>query len=129
MLTTTTPYDTPVLERMKKTADDLLKNAEKGEHTQAIVLFSSNEHEYSAVIHNALSEEKGDERALTEKLNAAQDTQLRYVLCMWQNGGIDLPSSAFRGILCDLNPKNADALLFVTTAQGISTRKLVTTMK
>ena len=60
---------------------------------------------------------------------AAKDTEIRYVLCMWQDSGIDVPSYAFRDLLCTLNSKNSESLLFVMTAEGVSVTKVSTTMK
>jgi len=54
---------------------------------------------------------------------------LDYVLCMWQDGCIDIPSRTFRKMLCAMNPQNADALLFVMTPNGVSVVKLANTMK
>ncbi len=128
-LKTELPFDGTVWKRMKKTATEVLKNASKGQYTQAIVLFSTLGKEYSAIINNALSKEKTDEALLLEGLNTSQDTEIRYVLCMWQDGGIDIPSHAFRNMLCALDSRNAESLLFVMTDRGISVVKLGVTMK
>ena len=53
---------------MKKSASELLKDAETSQYTQAIVLSSVNGKEYGAAINNAVSEEKADETALLERL-------------------------------------------------------------
>ena len=121
--------DLTVFEKMKKTAAELLADAEIGNYTQAIVLCSAMGNQYGAVIKDPLSKEKDDEKNLTEGLRAANDTEISFALCMWQDKGIDIPSYAFRDLLCSLNSKNADSLLFVMTEDGVSGIKLSATMK
>lgn len=116
-------------DNMKKSASELLKDAETSQYTQAIVLSSVNGKEYGAAINNAVSEEKADETALLERLKAVNDTKIHYVLCMWQDGSIDLPSFAFRNLLCAIHPDNSEALLFVMTDDGVSSVSLSATMK
>lgn len=123
------PVDVDVLERMKKTAETELSGAEMGQYTQVVVILSATGKQYSALIQNALSEEKADETALLERMKALNDTEIRYVLCMWQDQCIDVPSYAFRKLLCALNPKNTEAMLFVMTADGVCGIQLSTTMK
>lgn len=113
--------DNKTFERMMVTANTALKDAECEQFTQAIVLLSAAENEYSAVIKNVLAEEKTDEKALLERLKKADDTEIRYCLCMWQNGSIDIPSFAFRDMLCEMNPKNSETQSFVMT---VSTKKI-----
>ena len=128
-LKTHLPFDTDLFERLQKTASIMLKSAEQGQYTQGLVLVSSTGKEYSAVIKDVLSEEHAEEKALLEELKANHDTTLDYVLCMWQDACIDIPSWAFRKMLCSLDPKNADALLFVMTGNGVSAVRLANTMK
>ena len=123
------PYDEKIFEKMKETALNLLNNEEKDEYTQAIVLFSATANEYGITVKNAMSKEKTEEAALLEKLKAASDTEIDYVLCMWQDKNIDIPSYSFREMLCELDKKNAECLIFVMTADGIGAVKLVSTMK
>lgn len=128
-LRTKLPYDPNVFDKMKATAIRLLDNAEKEQNTQAIVLYSASKNEYSAIIKNACSRELTEEKALLEKLKIANDTEIRYVLCMWKNNEIDIPSFAFRKMMIELETKNTESLIFVLTADGVSSIKLSTTMK
>ena len=119
-----------VFEQMKKTAEAELSKAAAGQYVQAVVLLSAKENEYSTLIKNALSKEKADETAFLEGIKNVNDTEICYVLCMWQaDKCIDIPSFDFRKLLCALNPKNTEALLFVMTANGVSGIKVSTTMK
>lgn len=121
--------DLSVFDKMKKAAAELLADAEIGNYTQAIVLCSATGNQYGAVINDPLSKEKEDEKNLIERLRTANDTEISFALCMWQDKGIDIPSYAFRDLICSLNSKNADSLLFVMTEDGVSGIKLSATMK
>lgn len=128
-LKTKLTIDMDMFEQMKKTAEAELSKADIGQYTQAVVLLSATGKEYSTLIKNALSEEKADESALFEKMKNLNDTEICCALCMWQDKCIDIPSYAFRELLCALNPKNTETLLFVMTADGVSAIKVSTTMK
>ena len=129
-LKTKLTVDMAVFEQMKKTAEAELSKAAAGQYVQAVVLLSAKENEYSTLIKNALSKEKADEITFLEGIKNVNDTEIRYVLCMWQaDKCIDIPSFDFRKLLCALNPKNTEALLFVMTANGVSGIKVSTTMK
>ena len=128
-LKTKLSVDIAIFERMKKTAETELLKSETGKYTQAVVLLSAKGNEYSILIKNALSEEKADETALLERIKNVNDTEIRYVLCLWQDGYIDIPSYKFRKSLCTIDLKNEESLLFVMTADGVSEIKASTTMK
>ena len=129
-LKTKLTIDMAVFEQMKKTAEAALSKAATGQYVQAVVLLSAKENEYSTLIKNALSKEKADETAFLEGIKNVNDTEICYVLCMWQaDKCIDIPSFDFRKLLCALNPKNTEALLFVMTDNGVSGIKVSTTMK
>ena len=118
-----------LFEKMKKTATELLRDAEEGQHTQAVVLFSAKGSEYGRVIKDTIAEDISDEMALIESLKAADDTEIKYVLCMWQDNTIDIPSYRLRKMLRELNCQNAESLLIVMTFDGISGIKVAKTMK
>ncbi len=122
-------FDESIFTKLKNTADEILLNTEKKQYTQAIVLLTSCSNEYSAVIENALSVEKSDEKALLDKLIAASNTKIDLILCLWQDGSVDIPSYDFRKKLCVLNPDNADSGIFVITRDGYSVIKLGSTLK
>ena len=129
-LKTKLTIDMAVFEQMKKTAEAELSKAAAGQYVQAVVLLSAKGNEYSTLIKNALSKEKADETAFLEGIKNVNDTEICYVLCMWQaDKCIDIPSFDFRKLLCALNPKNTEALLFVMTDNGVSGIKVATTMK
>ena len=128
-LKTKLTVDMSVFEQMKKTAEIELSKAETGQYTQSVVLLSAKGNEYSTLIKDALSKEKSDETALLKRIKDLNDTEIRYALCLWQDGGLDIPSYWFRESLCTLDLKNTETLLFVMTADGIGGIKVSTTMK
>ena len=123
------PFDKDLFDRMRKTASDILSDAEKEDYTQSVVLLSSEGKEYSMVIKNALSEDKIDEISLLGRLTSENNTEIYRVLCMWEDGCIDLPSHMFRKMLCELNSKNRESGIFVKTKDGYSVIKLSITLK
>ena len=123
------PFDSAVLCSLRETATGLLRDVECSRYTQAIVLYSVTGNQYGAVISNTLSEEMTEETTLLNKAILARDTEIRYVLCMWQDQSIDIPSYAFREKLYACNPKNKDSLLFVMTSDGVAGITVATTMK
>ena len=128
-LNTKIDVDAAAFERMMNVAEAELSKAEKSQYVQAIVLLSVKGNEYSTLIKNALSKEKSDETALLKRIKDLNDTEIRYALCLWQDGGIDIPSYWFRKSLCTLDPKNTETLLFVMSTDGIGGIKVSTTMK
>ena len=128
-LNTKIDVDAAAFERMMNAAEAELSKAEKSQYIQAIVLLSVKGNEYSTLIKNALSKEKSDETALLKRIKDLNDTEIRYALCLWQDGGIDIPSYWFRKSLCTLDPKNTETLLFVISTDGIGGIKVSTTMK
>ena len=128
-LNTKIDVDAAAFERMMNAAEAELSKAEKSQYIQAIVLLSVKGNEYSTLIKNALSKEKSDETALLKRIKDLNDTEIRYALCLWKDGGLDIPSYWFRESLCTLDLKNTETLLFVMTADGINGIKVSTTMK
>ena len=128
-LNTKIDVDAAAFERMINAAEAELSKAEKSQYIQAIVLLSVKGNEYSTLIKNALSKEKSDETALLKRIKDLNDTEIRYALCLWQDGSIDIPSYWFRKSLCALDPKNTETLLFVMSTDGIGGIKVSTTMK
>lgn len=122
------PFDASVLDKMLVLAKNALKGVEKQQYTQAVVFVTSKGNEYCSVIVNAISETKADEKELLGKLHSAEDTEVHYILCMWHNGDIDIPSYELRKMLIQLNHENNNARSFVRSKDGYSVIKLEITM-
>ena len=115
------------LKEMMARAEALLQGAEERKPAQAIVL-RTEQGDVGALIANALSQTHTEEKALLQQLTDMGDTHVTHVLALWQKGGIDLPSYAFRTMLRDVNSENGEAKIFVQTFYGVSTKRLKDTM-
>lgn len=124
----TAPFDAVVFETMLTAAQKALDNVVPQKRTQAIVLRTAKKNQYVSVISDALSDGKAEERELIGKMVSGEDTEVTDILCMWHDGSVDLPSFAFRNMLCQANANNRNAGIFVFTANGYSTLKLVHTL-
>ena len=122
-------YDVDIYDRMKERASILLNKQENGDHTQAIVLYTTKKREYSRLIKDALNKDSTDVKALFEELREAGDTTVLYILSMWSDMCIDIPSFAFRERLLELDPSNGETRFFVLTPMGVSVLKISATTK
>ena len=120
------PFDEKIFDKLSAGAKAALDGANKGEFTQAVALLNEGGKVYCRLIQNALDAEHIDEKELIAKLDGAKISR---ILCMWQDGAIDIPSHDLRKLLLLSNSDNADAGIFVRTAQGYSVIKLENTMK
>ena len=120
------PFDEKIFDKLSANAKAALDGANKGEFTQAIALLTESGEVYCRLIQNVLDAEHIDEKKLIEKLDGAK---VSHILCMWQDGAIDIPSRDFRKLLLQSNSDNAESGIFVRSAQGYSVIKLGNTMK
>lgn len=125
----TTVLDGSAFEGLMRKAESLLRTVEKLPHMQAIVLETDEGNEYGAVIADALSAECADERALVVRLAEAKDVTVKRLLCLWADGGVDLPSMAFRRMLCELSAENGNAVILLKAENGYTVKQMGVTMK
>lgn len=59
-----------------------------------------------------------DEERFVRMLKEKNDSEVKYIVCMWKNGGVEIPSMHFRKLLLEVSPKNADAMFVVLTEDG-----------
>ncbi len=69
-----------------------------------------------------------DEEGFLDMLRAQDDTQIRYLVCMWHSGQIDVPSIRFRRRLISVCPQNRNALLVLQGGHAFSAKELEGTM-
>ena len=123
------PFVRSVFDQMMQTAVHMLKDAPNARLTQVVVLLTSNGKEYSAIIGDALSEEKIAEKALIKEMRKDNDTELRYVMAVWKtSSGVDMPSYDFRKMLCCMNPENKNAAIFMNEIANYTVLPLGATM-
>lgn len=122
-------FNSEIFDNMVSTAKEILSDAQKSEYTQAVVFLTSSKKEYYVLINNALSPDKECEGDLVANLKANDDTEISYVLCMWHDESVDLPSYDFRKMLLQMDERNANAEIFVLTESGYQTKPLETTLR
>ena len=123
------PFVRSIFDQMMQTAGHMLKDAPKTGMTQVVVLLTSKGKEYSAIIEDALSEDKIAEKALIKEMRKDNDTELRYVMAVWKtSSGVDMPSYDFRKMLCRMNPENKNAAIFMNETANYTVFPLGATM-
>jgi hypothetical protein len=102
--------------KMKAAADAAIRgNSAKA----AQFLVMQTERGEISVFPNDLSAER-EERILSEL-----HEPLSAVLCAWAGGQLDVPSMRVRKGLMDLDPRNAEAAVFLVGERGINARRLM----
>ena len=122
------PFVSSIFDKMRQTAEFLLKDISTTKMTQAVVLLSSKGKEYSTIIEDVLAEEKLAEKSLLRELLANDDTEIGYILVVWKNGCVDVPSYDFREMLCRMNIENKNASIFFRCEAGYRVKPLGVTM-
>ena len=122
-------FDQNVFDKLYSTAIKTLEQSNPQKNTQVIIVFTSKDNEYSTVISNVLSKDGSEEKMLLDVMAESKDTCIRYIMCVWHNGAIDLPSYRFRKMLVEFNPANGDAGIFIKTRDAYGIIKLSNTLK
>ena len=116
-------------DELLKAARGIFKTYEPTQYAQAMVLETCKGVIYGVGFCEPRDAAYGaQERALVKRLSDAKDTQIAKLLCVWRDGGIDLPSYSFRAMLCVLNTENTNAKIFVKGEKAIFTKRLYQTM-
>lgn len=104
------------LEAMLETAYETLKPVDTASawgQPLVYVMLSSKENLYTAI--------NDDFAGLMRELAERGDTVMKKALAVWKDGGVEIPSYAFRKALLDLNPENAKTeLQFVSRTRTIA---------
>ena len=66
--------------------------------------------------------------AFADMLTGNGDTQILYLVHVWKNHTLDVPSYDLRKALLDLHPENKDALMLLTGAENFIVRSIQSTM-
>ena len=93
-----------LFEQMKSAADAALEEL-RADSLQVLVVKTENGE--ITVFENDLSSDR------EAQFLSAQEKILVALLCVWANGQIDLPSMNIRKRLIEINPKNADAVVYL----------------
>ena len=88
---------------------------------QVTVLLSNNYNTYVAV--------NDVDGTICEELKRDKNTKIVKMLTMWKNGGIDLPSFAFRKALINMDEDNNNTDMILQGKEGYLIKKLAVTME
>ena len=58
---------------------------------------------------NVLDQKYEEEKEFVQKLVEEDDIELEYIVCMWDDFNLDLPSMNFRKLLLEVNEENNNA--------------------
>ncbi len=89
-----------------KTAKEKIANIENLKKSQIIIVMSGKNNLFYEIIDYTLTDAYLKGNKLINELKENEDTEVRKILCMWNDGCIELPSIYFRKLLCELNEKN-----------------------
>lgn len=120
------------MEKIPIEMEELLYEAEKlvesenfsSQGVQVIVVLTAKSHSFSLINHNIMEGNLSEEENFIEGLVEAGETEIRYLVCMWKEYMLDIPSQHMREQLVKINPLNREMHLLLRGAEGYSTKKL-----
>ena len=77
---------------------------------QIIIVKTTKDNIYFCVNYNIMQGNYEDEKQFFQMLVDVNDVEVKYIVCMWKNGGVDIPSANFRKNLFAICPKNEEAI-------------------
>lgn len=102
---------------MLESAQKLLR--ENPDAAQVVMVSTARDQVFHMLNRNFPADMERTEADFCEMLKNRQDTQIIRLLCMWQNGAVDLPSWHLRQLLTQLNPDNQNALVLLNSQDGL----------
>ena len=117
-----------ITEEIKNAFDILITEAQKQvkEHPHVemvIVVQSAKGNTYTGYINEIKDRYAADVDVLIQALVGATDVEVKYCVCMWNKGWLEIPSYHLRKGLLDISPKNEDTIF---AGQGENTIVLKT---
>ena len=85
---------------------------------QAIVLQSASQKIYTVVSSHICQGDHTEENACLQRLQQNGNAQLLRLVALWQDGGTDVPSYAFRQALVALDPGNRQTQILMLSERG-----------
>lgn len=90
---------------------------------QVVVVKTAQDNVY-AFANDVLSKGEEDESTFLRELCDKGETELAYVVCVWKNGGVEIPAMHFLKLILETDPKNSKTRLAVEGKNGIEERAL-----
>ena len=75
-----------------------------------------------------MSEILQEENPFVQQLVEQDDAEIKYIVCMWNNYGVEVPSNQLRKCLLAASPKNEDALMILQGEYDYAIRTIKSTM-
>lgn len=91
---------------------------------QAIAVLTCKGDCFSLLNHGIRSGSTGEETAFLEGLAEKDNAALQYVVCMWNDGNLDVPSAHFRELLTMLNPANSETEILLKGSEDFLAQPL-----
>ena len=91
---------------------------------QVITMWTAKGHIRGLLNHGVNSGDTAGEEAFIRELAENGDTEISYVVCMWRDHTLDVPSHHLRESLAELNPANPEAKLLLRSGEGFLVKPL-----
>lgn len=120
------------MEKIPVEMEELLYEAEKlvesegslSQGEQVIVVLTAKSHRFSLVNHNIMEGDLSKEENFIKGLVEVGETEIKYIVCMWQEYMLDIPSQHMREQLIKLNPLNKEMYLLLKGTENYLIKKL-----
>lgn len=83
---------------------------------------------YTCVNHNILSGDYEDENQFIKMLVDKDDVKIKYFVCMWSSGELEVPFAHFRNSILEICPENENAIWVAQGADKLILRTIKDSM-
>ena len=91
---------------------------------QAVAVWTSKDNMFCFANHSIMSGNMEDENNFVRTLAENGDKEIRYVVCMWNDTTLDVPSCHLRDLLIELNPSNLETVILLNNGEGFQVKSL-----
>ena len=91
---------------------------------QAVAVWTSKDNMFCFANHSIMSGNMEDENNFVRTLAENGDKEIRYVVCMWNDTTLDVPSCHLRDLLIELNPSNLETEILLNNGEGFQVKSL-----
>lgn len=109
-------------ERLLKQVEKIIKHDLSAE--QAVAVWTSKGDMFCFANHSIMSGNMEDENNFVRTLAENGNKEIRYVVCMWNDNTLDVPSCHLRDLLIELNPSNLETEILLKNGEGFQVKSL-----
>ncbi len=109
-------------ERLLKQVEKLIKFDLSAE--QAIAVWTSKDSMFCFANHSIMSGNMEDENNFIKTLVENGDKEVKYVVCMWNDSTLDVPSCHLRDLLIKLSPVNLETEIILRNGEDYQIKSL-----